>query len=120
MCRYSSNVTHVWRAYVTGGAGGPGARIARVDMCVRVCVRPGRGRGRAPHRRGRPLPADRTPPTERIIRHSRDTAAPRARLDSFHACDPPATHVRRESSDRYHPRTILRTQSAVLVLLTLW
>lgn len=63
MCRYSSNVTHVWRG---GGAGG--------EKGARACVRGGRGPGGGPTSAS--ARADRT---RADARHSRDNAAPRSR-----------------------------------------
>lgn len=85
MCRYSSNVTHV-----CGGAGD--ARGCGGARRARVCVRPGRGRGRFSYRRGRPVPADRTP--SRYSAFARHRRPARSSRSSLRVREPPATHVR--------------------------
>lgn len=85
VCRYSSNVTHVWRLVRARGGGVLASRRA----CV--CVQGGAGGG--PHTGA----GGQCPPTARRadIRHSRDTAVPRACLvSSLRVREPPATHVR--------------------------
>lgn len=86
MCRYWSNVTHVWRPPAPRGD-----RRARVAPHECVCVWGGAGGG--PHTGA----GGQCPPTARRpdIRHSCDTAAPGARLvSSLRAREPSATHVR--------------------------
>lgn len=97
MCRYSSNVTHVW--WRSGRAGGRRARVARTCVCV-----PGRGRARPtparaasarrPH--AKPIFGIRATPPQRALvsvhfvsaSHPRHTSAP------FSLLSPPSTTAR--------------------------
>lgn len=96
MCRYSSNVTHVWRGGWCGWRGGARARVCGV----------GGARGAGPRR------PPRAPTAHEPMRGIRATTSHRAPVpsvaaSSLRAREPPATHVLTEHEcdhPRVHPR----------------